>query len=312
MAKGKRKIKMKITIFTATYNRANLLPRLYETLLIQNNQDFEWLIVDDGSTDETKVLVKEWQKRADFLIRYIYQNNMGKWKAFNNGVKVAQGELFFCVDSDDWLTPNAIDNILAFWEQNNDDVDLISENKILGGLIAKKQDMNGNVLSAPFPIDIKSVDTYTLTEKYMCTGEFALIYKTDILCRFPFPELKEKFITERVVYDRIAEIAQLLIFDEVVNLCEYQSDGLSGNAYKLMIDNPTGYQIYYLQRASMNEDLYSIFGDLLRHHAFRRLSKNRKFKYMGKHKLLNFVANLFSVSLQHYYKIKMVQENKGE
>src|SRR5229473_1606416 len=88
------------TVFTPTFNRSQTLSRVYEGLRLQTFRDFEWLIVDDGSTDGTKELVEKWQTESAFLIRYIYQENQGKPAAFNHGVQEARGELFVTLDPD--------------------------------------------------------------------------------------------------------------------------------------------------------------------------------------------------------------------
>ena len=107
---------MLLTVCTPTYNRAHTLPRLYESLVRQTSQDFEWLVVDDGSTDNTRELVDGWVAEGRIRIRYVYKENGGKPSAHNLGVRLAAGELFFCVDSDDYLTDNAVELILSAWE----------------------------------------------------------------------------------------------------------------------------------------------------------------------------------------------------
>ena len=102
---------MLLTVCTPTYNRAHTLPRLYESLVRQTSQDFEWLVVDDGSTDNTRELVDGWVAEGRIRIRYVYKENGGKPSAHNLGVRMAAGELFFCVDSDDYLTDNAVEVI---------------------------------------------------------------------------------------------------------------------------------------------------------------------------------------------------------
>ena len=110
---------IKLTIFTPTYNRANTLGRLYESLKIQSNQDFEWLIVDDGSSDDTQALIDSFIEEQILSIRYIKQSNAGKQAAWNNAVLNAQGEFFCGVDSDDALAAaNNIEEIFANTEIN--------------------------------------------------------------------------------------------------------------------------------------------------------------------------------------------------
>ena len=111
---------MFLTIFTPTYNRAYILPNLYESLVNQTSKDFEWVIVDDGSTDETESIVKKWIAESRICIKYIKQENQGKHIAINTGTEHADGELFFIVDSDDSLKNHAVSTISEFWMSNND------------------------------------------------------------------------------------------------------------------------------------------------------------------------------------------------
>ena len=271
-----------ITVMTPTYNREKLLKRLYNSLLEQNNRNFEWLIVDDGSTDNTKTVVNQWINESEINIRYIYQENSGKAKAFNNGVINAKGNLFFCVDSDDYLSSDAIDIILSYEKEISD--------LSIGGILALKQDLKGNSLGDSLPENIKYADTFELSEKFKCSGEWSLIYKTDILKRNLFPEIEnEKFITECVMYDKIAQTYKMLLVGKVITICEYQEDGYTGNIVKNMLANPTGYKIYYMQRIDMPCSADKRLGYIIRYNTFKILSKDKKYKYSGKY---NFIVRL--------------------
>ena len=106
-----------VTVFTPTYNRGHLLGRLYESLKAQSDHRFEWLIVDDGSTDDTADIVAPWLAQKELPVTYIRTENGGKHRAINHGISIAHGEIFFIVDSDDWLAPNAIERIF-YWENS--------------------------------------------------------------------------------------------------------------------------------------------------------------------------------------------------
>ena len=217
-----------ITVFTPTYNRCNLLNRLYQSLISQTNKNFEWLIVDDGSCDDTKQTVDEWIKDNKIKIRYIYQINSGKYVAFNNGVQNAIGDLFFCVDSDDYLPFGAIETIYNVW--SNTQLEDVS------GIIALKSYTDGKIIGNKICDSIKVASAFELTYKYNCGGERSLVYRTDILKNNLFPVIDgEKFVTECVVYDRIDQNYKLLILNEVLTVCEYQADGLTSNIFKTML-----------------------------------------------------------------------------
>ncbi len=225
---------MKFTIFTPTYNRAHLLPRLFRSLLQLDFQDFEWLIVDDGSTDETKNIVSEFQTCNSLNIRYFYQKNQGKHAAINLGVAQAKGEFFFIVDSDDWLPANSLSNSLKYTDR--------FQSSSIAGIAGKRSFINAHnnfpfheLISTPLEIKYKFKNSFDLAE----------IYKTDVLKKYPFPVFPgEKFVTESLVWFRIARKYQLLFFNETIYHCEYQPGGLTDNYRKLMENNPQGSLLY--------------------------------------------------------------------
>ena len=288
-----------ITIFTPTYNRSVLLERIYDSLIIQNNKDFEWLIVDDGSMDNTKEVVQKWIDEDKIKIRYIYQKNQGKYVAFNTGVNNANGELFFCVDSDDFLPNNAIELIYKAWSKNT------YEN--IAGIIALKENTNGERLSDALPNSINKSSAYNLAFVHNCRGEWSLIYRTDILRNNLFPVISgEKFITECVVYDKIDLNFELILLNEVLTICEYQSDGLTSSIFSTMLKNPTGYKIFYNQRIDMAYTISERLGYIIRYNAFDILSKDNSFNYNGKYKLLVRMLKPLGWGLTKYYNYKKV------
>ena len=177
---------MILTIFTPTYNRGTLLKRVFNSLLKQTEIDFEWLIIDDGSSDNTKQIVNDFYSDAVFPIRYYKKINGGKHTAHNMAVNLAQGKYFVCLDSDDYLADNAIINVIKILEKCSSDE----------GIIAYKADEKGNLLSDRFPIELAITNTVELTSFYQCGGEFTLIYPTSVLKNNLFPVFEgERFIT---------------------------------------------------------------------------------------------------------------------
>lgn len=294
---------MNLTIVTPTYNRANLLYRLYDSLKRQTNPDFEWLIVDDGSTDNTKHVIEQLVLEKKVKIKYIYQENSGKAKAFNIGVRNAKGELFLCVDSDDFLADDAINNILLCGDNlHNDSV---------AGIIALKKDTKGAMLSNNLPVELKYESTFKLSEFYKCGGEWSLIYKTEVLRKYLFPEIRdEKFITECVVYDKIAQKYKMFLLNEVITICEYQQDGLTNNIVANMLKNPTGYKIFYSQRIDMAYTFKKRLGYIIRYNAFRCLSKDKKYDYAGKYITIVNLFRFVGIIGQAYYKMKDKKSRK--
>lgn len=231
-----------ITVFTPTYNRAYILPELYKSLQAQTNKDFEWLVVDDGSTDDTEALFEEWIKEPSFPVRYIKQGNGGKHRAINRGVKEAKGELFFIVDSDDTLTSDAIELIRYYNKKIIDTYDI-------GGLCFRKKGIEtGKTLGDAFPEKILECSSLDLAYKYRLNCDKAEIFKNCVLEEFPFPEYSnENFIPEALVWNRIADKYKLLCVDKGIYNCEYLEDGLTKNFGKNIRKNPRGFSLFYYE-----------------------------------------------------------------
>lgn len=235
---------MLLSIFTPTYNRKALLQRAYNYLCKQTCIEFQWIIVDDGSTDNTGEMVKEWKKKAPFPIKYYYQINSGKMKAHNQGVLHADTELFICLDSDDYLTENAVETIYTTWNH-------LKEQGLLGGLAGiiayKGKDYSHTMNGEVFP-DTQMITQSELYQKGF-RGETMLVYKTLVLREYPFPIFPgETFIPESVVFDEIDKKYHLYILPKILMICEYQPDGLTNSIQALRKNNPNGWLLYYQSR----------------------------------------------------------------
>jgi glycosyltransferase involved in cell wall biosynthesis len=191
---------LKFTVFTPTYNRAGTLERPYKSLCNQTFRDFEWLVVDDGSNDETPDLVEKWRQASEFPVRYLRQANLGKPTAFNLGVNQARGELFLNLDSDDSCTPDALERLLYHWES------IPAEMKPrFSAVTALCQDQHGRLIGTPYPKDILDSDSIELSYKYKVKGEKFGFQCTDVLKQFPFPvDPEHKFVSESVVWTAIS------------------------------------------------------------------------------------------------------------
>lgn len=230
---------MLITVFTPTYNRAYRLNVLYESLCRQSFTDFEWLIVDDGSTDNTEALVEDWLKENKINIRYFRQPNGGKHRAINQGVKMANGELFFIVDSDDCLTPNAIDEIERQYRAIYDKEDFC-------GVCGLKCYADGSKIGGESKYDILECSSLDFRYKYKVKGDMAEVLRTDILRNYPFPEFDdEKFCPEALVWNRIALKYKFRYFYSKIYVCEYLSDGLTAGIVRIRRNSPKASMLYY-------------------------------------------------------------------
>ena len=212
-----------ITIMTPTYNRAYILPEVYESLKKQTCFDFEWIIVDDGSSDDTENLVGSWLKEENpFSILYEKQPNGGKHRAVNRGVQMAKYDYFLILDSDDQLTKNAVELIHSWIDQIKD----LEGFAGVAGLKGSETAAVGGTPKAPY-IDATNQER----QKYGLMGDKAEIYKTEIMRKYPFPEFPgENFIRENAAWDRISlDGLKLRWFSKVIYLCEYLADGLTQN-----------------------------------------------------------------------------------
>lgn len=232
-----------ITILTPTYNRSNLLIRVFESLKVQTSKNFEWIIVDDGSTDNTSIVINNFNEES-FPIHYFKKENGGKHTALNFGIKKANGTHILILDSDDLLPNNAIE---------------IIGNKIkncppnLGGIVGRKSYLNGNFIGTfNYKEDFIS-NSLDIRYKYHVTGDLAEIFKTEILKKFPFPVFEnEKFCPEALVWNRIAQKYDLLFFNESIYTAEYQTNGLTSSIIKIRMNSPKATMIHYSELASYN------------------------------------------------------------
>jgi glycosyltransferase involved in cell wall biosynthesis len=209
---------VKFTVFTPTYNRAGTLPRVHASLAAQSFRDFEWLIVDDGSGDDTEALVAGWQAGSDFPIRYLRQENQGKHVAFNRGVREARGELFLSLDSDDELLPNALERFDFHWRSIPD-----HERAGFSAVTGLCVDDDGAVVGTRFPSDPTDSDPLEIRFRYRVHGEKCGFHRTEVLRANPFPEPPgERFVTESIVWDRIARSHRTRYVNEPVRI--YHAD----------------------------------------------------------------------------------------
>ena len=233
---------MKITVFTPTYNRKYILGNLYRSLQRQSCFDFEWLIVDDGSTDNTGDLVFQWiQEQNNFPIRYFMQNNGGKCRAINRGLQEARGDLFLVIDSDDYLIQDAIQKIIK-WER-----ELPKEEKycaVAGNLGTSESETPNRLFDGGF-------FTGTLLDRYRCVnGERAIAFYTDVHRQYFYPVFEgETFMTEAVAYNRMAHDGyKTRFYNDIICVYDYLDDGLTKTGYVLFLKNPRGYALWLRER----------------------------------------------------------------
>ena len=238
---------MKLSILTATYNRAKYLPKLYDSIKENLNSDLipEWIIIDDGSSDNTKEIVNSFIKKGEFEIKYIYQANKGKMEAINKGVIIATGELIVDCDSDDYFTTNSFKII-----KENASKILKSENYY--GLVFLRKEENGNISGK----ELKIKDTTTMFDlyfKYDIQGEKVIVYNSSIRKKFKHElEKNEKFITEARMYHKMDEKYKIIPINEAIEQGSYRYDGYTKNIKKIFKENPFGYYMYFKELMQKN------------------------------------------------------------
>ena len=226
---------MTVTVLTPTFNRGGGLQSLWDSLQKQTVKDFEWLVVDDGSTDGTKDLITQLQEKSDFPIRYIYKSNGGKHTALNVGIQTICSELIFIVDSDDCVTDDAVESILKIHKKYR------SQNNICGYAFLRTFP-DGKVNGKKFDVDEKIGSYIDVRVNGDDTGaDKAEVFKTHCLKEFPFPEYpNEKFLGEDLVWVRMARKYEMVHINKAIYVGNYLEDGLTNNRRKHNIASPIG------------------------------------------------------------------------
>ncbi len=224
----------KLTILTPTFNRAHTLKNLYQSLERQSKQDFVWIIIDDGSLDETKILCEKFIKHANFDIKYIYKKNGGKHTAINEGLKYIDTEYIFIVDSDDVLADDAVETIIFYWKKYGKDESISSiwflQNYKNGGIVGTKFD-DDEIVSTYVEIIINS----------NIKGDKKASYRTDLRKMEPFPVFKnEKFLGEGIIHKRVNKDKLSVFINKSIYICDYLNDGLTKAGLKMRLNNPLG------------------------------------------------------------------------
>ncbi|MCG2792773.1 MAG: glycosyltransferase family 2 protein [Weeksellaceae bacterium] len=220
-----------LTILTPSYNRAYILPKLYQSLVNQNNKEFIWLIVDDGSSDGTQELVETFRQENKIEIQYIFQENKGKHFAVNKGLKMAKTDFLAVIDSDDFIAENAIAEMRIL-------VDKIKKDDEIAGFTFIRFSEHANFVTEKYGKKewlVSGAPTY----EWEISGEMIYCFKTDIHKKFLFPEFEgEKFCAESLILRRIERKYKILFTDKVLAYGDYLDDGLTRNYYQLLLNNP--------------------------------------------------------------------------
>lgn len=228
------------TIFTPTYNRAHTLPKVYASIKAQTFRDFEWVIVDDGSTDETQRLIECWIAEALIPIRYFYQQNGHKKVAINRGVKEAQGELFLILDSDDEMRSEALQILMNAWLSIPN-----SERHAFTGVTGLCVDQHGSLVGTLFPQDSYDSDSINIRYNAKVSGEKWGFNRTDVMRQFPFPEEVKGLVPEALIWNRIAKAYKMRFINQVVRI--YYVDEADSISNTSVVRNAEGFRLFYAE-----------------------------------------------------------------
>lgn len=291
-----------ITVFTPAYNRAHTLPRTYRSLLRQDCKDFVWLIVDDGSTDNTPELVASWLHAENgFPIQYIRKENGGMHTAHNTAYENIDTELNVCIDSDDELAEGAISHILAVWRQ--------ADHEKYAGIIGLDADMNtGKVIGTQFPEEMKETTLYGFYDAGG-SGDKKLVYRTDIMKSLPpYPVFEgEKYLSLGWKYQLCDQHCKLITTNAVLCNVEYQPDGSSRNMLRQYLRNPKGFAFIRKENMKYIHSVRRNYVDCIHYVSSSILSGNRHFLKESPKKLLTVLAIPFGAALSVYIRFRANQ-----
>lgn len=282
-----------ITVFTPTYNRAYLLPVLYDSLCTQTCKDFVWLVIDDGSSDDTESLVKGWIDEKKVKIQYHYQENGGMVDAHNTAHHIMETDLCVCIDSDDYMPNNAIERILTLWKLHG-----YEECAGIVGLDAYK---NGKIVGTKLP-NINEAKFSELYVNYKVTGDKKFIHNRKVFNQYlPYPFFaNEKFPITSYLYLLIEQKHKLLLFNEVFCIVEYFPDGLSNNLIKQYRESPKSFAFYRIAKMKYALNYKERFRNAIHYVSSSIMSKNINFLKETPYKWTTFLALPFGVLLCLY------------
>ena len=288
----------KLTVFTPAYNRAHTLPRAFEALKKQSDKRFVWLIVDDGSTDNTREVVEVFQKEdCGFKIEYVYKENGGMHTAHNLAYKLIKTELNTCIDSDDTIGDEAVGKILDFWEKNGSDE--------FAGIVGFDTDFDGNVIGTRFPENLKKT-TLGAYYKNGGSGDKKLVYRTDVVKKYPpYPEYEgEKLVPLGSLYTLIDQDYELLVLDEALCRVEYQPDGSGASIFRQYRQSPKGFAYSRIIRMKYSDSFKERATGAIHYVSSCIFAREKHFLKKSPKKLLTVLMIPFGVLLNIYIRIK--------
>lgn len=283
-----------LTVFTPTFNRAYTLHKCYESLKRQSSKDFVWLIVDDGSSDNTKEIVDKWISENEVEIRYHYQKNQGMHGAHNTAYELINTEINTCIDSDDYITDDAVEKIVGFWKSNR--------NRGLAGFVALDAYENGEIIGTKLPSDVNETTYFDIYNTLGVKGDKKFIYRSDLTKLYPYPIFEgEKYVSLAYKYAKLDSEYKLALMNEIVCIVQYMEDGSSLNMIRQYRKNPRGFAFIRIENMKDSRlALRNKFKEAIHYVSSSLLSKNKEFIKETPCKLLTILAIPFGFLLYIY------------
>ncbi|MGY5846902.1 glycosyltransferase family 2 protein [Salegentibacter sp. HM20] len=290
----------KLTVFTPTYNRAFCLHQVYESLLRQTSMDFIWMIIDDGSEDDTRELVDSWKKENNIEIEYYYKENGGMHTGHNFAYKKIITELNVCIDSDDYMPDNAVELIINFWEENG--------NESLAGIIGLDQFKDGSIVGTRIPAHLTVSKLSDLYNIHGVKGDKKLVIRTDLVKRFPsYPEYEgEKLVPLGILYLMIDQEYNFLCLNKPLCIVEYQPDGSSHTILKQYRVSPEGFAYARLVKIKLSKNLREKFKQSIHLVSSAIFAKKSTLILKSSNLMITLLAVPFGVFANLYIRLKTI------
>ncbi|KZD27257.1 glycosyltransferase [Bacillus cereus] len=291
-----------LTIFTPTYNRAYCLTNCYESLKRQTCKNFIWLIIDDGSSDNTKELVDSWIAEKYIKIMYHWQQNQGMHGAHNTAYGLIETELNICIDSDDYMPDDAVEKIISFWNSYGSDE--------VSGIIGLDLYIDGQIIGSELPENLKYSTLFNLYNKHGVTGDKKLVYRTELTKKYPYPIFKnEKYVGLAYKYYMLDQQYEMLLMNEPLCYVEYMPDGSSMNMLNQYRKNPRGFAFYRkeLMKLPFTNRVFK-YRQAVHYVSSSFIAKNKRFMQESPCKGLTICALPLGVILYSYITMKTRME----
>ncbi|MDN3362344.1 glycosyltransferase family 2 protein [Priestia megaterium] len=284
----------KLTVFTPTYNRAYCIHQCYESLKRQTCKDFIWLIIDDGSTDNTKEIVNGWIDENIIQIKYHWQDNQGMHGAHNTAYELIDTELNVCIDSDDYMPADAVEKIIDNWNKYGSDG--------VSGIVGLDANHKNEIIGTRLPKHIKRSTLFDLYNKYGVTGDKKLVYRTELTKQYPYPLFEnEGYVGLAYKYHMIDKTYEMILMDEIICCVEYLEDGSSRNMLHQYRKNPRGFAFYRkeMMKLPFSSSLFK-FRQAIHYVSSSLMSRNWRFLQETPNKRLTLLAIPLGIALYFY------------